>query len=95
MFSPTEELIMLKIWSAEGSTIKQLAVLCDRTKENISTYCQLMEQKGFIKVEFFRSRRIIYSIVSKEDYLKNRLADLMSKFEMDKSRLIYQINYLV
>lgn len=78
-----EEEIMRLFWSHEKLTVKEIIDLIDGPKlhfNTVSTFVRSLEQKGYLGHEPFGQGYRYFAIVSEEDYSKNVLGNVVSRY---------------
>ena len=78
-----EEQIMQVLWEIGPSFVKEIIEQFPDPKphyNSISTMVRILETKGFISHEAFGKSHQYFSVVSKEDYQKKAVDDLLGSF---------------
>lgn len=86
--TPAEEKVMLKLWSLEKATVKEIVDLYPNPKpayNTVSTIVRILERKKFIKHKPV-GRGYIYSPKVDKDTYRDYLADYMLKHYFNGNR---------
>ena len=78
-----EEQIMQVLWELEKAFVKEILEAFPAPKPHyntISTMVRILEEKGFIGHNAFGKTHQYYPIISKEDYQKTAVGDVLGKY---------------
>ncbi len=78
-----EEELMTIFWERGPLFVKEIVELYPEPKPHVntvSTFVRLLEQKGYVSHTNFGSTYQYYAVISKEDYSRNTLRSVISKY---------------
>ncbi len=78
-----EEELMTIFWERGPLFVKEIVELYPEPKPHVntvSTFVRLLEQKGYVSHTSFGSTYQYYAVISKEDYSRNTLKSVISKY---------------
>lgn len=78
-----EEQIMQALWTLEKAFVKEIVQALPDPKPHyntVSTMVRILEDKGFIGHEAFGKSHQYYALISKEDYQKTAVGDVLGKY---------------
>ncbi len=78
-----EEELMTIFWERGPLFVKEIVELYPEPKPHVntvSTFVRLLEQKGYVSHTSFGSTYQYYAVISKEDYSRNTLRSVISKY---------------
>lgn len=78
-----EEELMTIFWERGPLFVKEIVELYPEPKPHVntvSTFVRLLEQKGYVSHRSFGSTYQYYAVISKEDYSRNTLRSVISKY---------------
>lgn len=78
-----EEKLMTIFWERGPLFVKEIVELYPEPKPHVntvSTFVRLLEQKGYVSHTSFGSTYQYYAVISKEDYSRNTLRSVISKY---------------
>lgn len=78
-----EEELMTIFWERGPLFVKEIVELYPEPKPHvntISTFVRLLEQKGYVSHTSYGSTYQYYAVISKEDYSRNTLKSVISKY---------------
>ncbi len=78
-----EEQIMQILWSMGEGIVKDIRDQFPEPKparNTVSTVIRILEKKGFVAHKAYGNLHVYYPLVSKKDYSKNQLFDLMESY---------------
>lgn len=78
-----EEEVMQHLWKLEKAFVKEIIAEMSEPKpayNTVSTIVRILEQKGFVSYESFGKSHRYFPLVSKEDYSKYTLKDMVKNY---------------
>lgn len=78
-----EEEVLRLFWSHDKLTVKEVIDLIEGTPlhfNTVSTFVRSLEQKGYLSHETFGQGYRYFAVVSAEDYSKNVLGNVVSRY---------------
>lgn len=81
--TPKELQLMQLIWEMKKAFVKELIELLPNPKPHyntVSTTIRILEEKGFVKHESFGQSHRYFPIVSKEEYQKKEMGNVLKNY---------------
>lgn len=78
-----EEQIMQVLWTLEKAFVKEIVEACPEPKPHyntVSTIVRILDKKGFIEHKSFGKTHQYFPKISKEEYQKMAVGDLLGKY---------------